>query len=417
MGKILEIKATDLAARVADCPTKIVCQEGGAGSGKTIGTLQAILANTFAEPQALTTITRETYGNLERGPIRDWERVLDWSDATHLFKRNKSTHVWTNEQSGHRVEFLALDDEQKARGPRRQNLFMNEANEIPLDTARQLMRRTSGRIWLDWNPSLIKWWVDTEILTREDCTLFNSTYKDNPYLEPDERDEIEASVPVYREADGTEVKDWTLTYSGDGTLVRGDPYEWGVYGLGRRGSPSEAIYQFVYDAEMPERLETVVGIDFGYEHPTSVCRVARVDRDPVPALYVDQLLHMSGLTIADLIERLPDIGVKAHDTLVCDNSRPEAIREIEEAGYNAIACQKGAGSVIEGIDWIKRHELYFTARSVLAKQQFQNYRRKKIRGEVQEEPVKHEDDAPDAVRYAAYDTWGRPAAGFGFYGG
>lgn len=411
----LDVRGTKNLVRIRRADSKITALEGGAGSGKTIAILQDILIRTFQEP-GLTTITRETYGNLERGPIRDWKRVLEWSDCFHLWKENKTTHVWTNLQTGAQVEFLALDDEQKARGPRRLNLFLNEGNEIPLDTARQLLRRTSGKIWIDWNPSLIKWWVDTEILPREDCKYIHSTYKDNPFLPPDEAAEIEASVPVYREPDGTEVQDWTLTYTGTGTLIKGDPYEWGVYGLGRRGSPAEAIYPFVYDGEMPANLETVVGIDFGFEHPMSVIRVGRMDAEPMPRLYIDQLAHIRGCTVATLIERLQSYGVKGSDTIICDNSRPEAIQEIQDAGYNAIACQKGAGSVIEGIDWIKRHELYFTKRSLDAKMQFQNYRRKKIRGEIQEEPLKHEDDAPDAVRYAAFDTWGRPQQSWGLWG-
>lgn len=404
----LDIRATRNLARMRKADSKITALEGGAGSGKTIAILQDILIRTF-EGAGLTTVTRATYGNLERGPIRDWKRVLEWAKVHHLFKENKTTHVWTNKQTGAQVEFLALDDEQKARGPRRLNLFLNEGNEIPLDTARQLMRRTSGKIWIDWNPSLIKWWVDTEILPRKDCAYFHSTYKDNPYLPADEAAEIEASVPVYREEDGREVKDWTLTYDGAGALVMGDPYEWGVYGLGRRGSPAEAIYPFVYDGELPSTLETVVGIDFGFEHPMSICRVGRMDAEKMPRLYIDQLGHIKGATVAALIERLPGMGVKVSDTIICDNSRPEAIQELQDAGYiNAEACKKGAGSVIEGIDWMKRHELFFTKRSIDAKMQFQNYRRKKVRGEIQEEPLKHEDDAPDAVRYAAFDTWGRP---------
>lgn len=413
---IPEFKVGPIYSKTANSKAKIKVHEGGSSSSKTVSVLQYLLVESFKEKNKLYTVCRLTVPNLKRGPMQDWKSiVLPSAQATESFKANLSDHTWTNLQTGTRIEFVALDDEQKARGPRRNRLFVNEANEIPLDTAKQLMRRTSDEIIFDYNPSLIKWWIDTEIIPREDAEVFYSTYKDNPFLSPELITEIESDVPVYREQSGTEIKDWNLDYNGDGVLIKGDPYEWGVYGLGRRGSPSEAIYQFVYDAEMPD-IETAIGIDFGFEHPTSVLRVGRTDSDGMPKLYIDQLLHSSGLTVAALIERLPSIGVKKQDTLICDNSRPEAIQELQDEGYNAIACTKGAGSVIEGIDWVKRHQLYFTKRSEQAKIQFQNYRRKKIRGMVMEEPVKHEDDAPDAVRYVGFDTWGRPQKTWGFWG-
>lgn len=415
---IPEFQVGPIYVQTANSKAKIKVHEGGSSSSKTVSILQYLLVDSFKEKNKLYTVCRLTVPNLKRGPMQDWKSiVLPSAQATESFKANLSDHTWTNLQTGTRIEFVALDDEQKARGPRRNRLFVNEANEIPLDTAKQLMRRTSDEIIFDYNPSLIKWWIDTEIIPREDAEVFYSTYKDNPFLSPDLINEIEADVPVYRESDGTEIKDWKLDYHGDGFLIKGDPYEWGVYGLGRRGSPSEAIYPFIQDAEMPEGIDTVVGLDFGFEHPMSICRVGRVDSDPKPSLYIDQLAHVRGLTVAALIERLPSYGVKFDDVLICDNSRPEAIMEIQDAGYtNAEACTKGAGSVIEGIDWMKRHNLYFTRRSEEAKIQFQNYRRRKIRGEIQEEPLKHQDDAPDAVRYAAFGTWGRPQQAWGVWG-
>lgn len=413
---IPEFQVGPIYVQTANSKAKIKVHEGGSSSSKTVSVLQYLLVESFKEKNKLYTVTRLTVPNLKRGPMQDWlSIVLPNANAKDAFKANLSDHTWTNLQTGTRIEFVALDDEQKARGPRRNRLFVNEANEIPLDTAKQLMRRTSDEIIFDYNPSLIKWWIDTEIIPRSDAEVFYSTYKDNPFLSKDLIAEIEADVPVYKELDGTEIKDWKLEYKGDGDLVRGDPYEWGVYGLGRRGSPSEAIYQFVFDGEFPD-AEYAIGIDFGFEHPMSVNKVARIDSDIVPKLYIDQMLHASGLTVANLIERLPSIGVKTTDELICDNSRPEAIQEMVDAGYNAVACKKGAGSVIEGIDWVKRHHIYFSKRSEQSKIQFQNYRRKKIRGEVQEEPVKHEDDAPDSVRYAAFDTWGRPQKQWGFWG-
>lgn len=111
---------------------------------------------------------------------------------------------------------------------------------------------------------------------------------------------------------------------------------------------------------------------------------------------------MSGLTSKDLIELLPKVGVGKRDLIEADGSRPEMIEDIKKAGYNIKAAEKGPGSVKDGIDKLKTVKLCFTKRSTQSKAQFQDYRwRSTSNGQILEEPVKHEDDAPDAVRYGA----------------
>ena len=399
-------------AKTVNSRAKIKVHEGGSSSSKTVSILQYLMVESFRENNALYTVTRSTVPNLKRGPIQDWTGlVLPGANVTKSFKANKADHTWANLQTGTRIEFVALDDEQKARGPRRNRLFMNEANEIPLSTAKQLMRRTSDETIIDYNPSLIHWWIDTEIIPRDDCELFHSTYKDNPFLTDDLTREIEEDVPVYEEADETRTKDWTLTYNGSGRLIKGDPYEWAVYGLGRRGSPSEAIYPLVEDGAFPDG-EYIRGLDFGFEHPCVLLDVLRADAE-LPRCHIREMVFQSGLTNSDLIAKMDSMKLDKRVKIIADSSRPEAIQEIKRAGYNIVATKKGAGSVVEGIDFMKRHKLVFAPGSEQSKLQFQNYRRKKIAGIIQDEPVKRDDDAPDAGRYALFEHWGKPRTGLG----
>ena len=65
---------------------------------------------------------------------------------------------------------------------------------------------------IDYNPSDEFHWIYDEVLTRDDCDFFQTTYKDNPYLSAQTVAEIER----FKEA---------------------DPDFWRVYGLGERGVP------------------------------------------------------------------------------------------------------------------------------------------------------------------------------------
>jgi phage terminase large subunit len=396
--------------------SKIIVHEGSTGSGKTVGICQAMLFWSETERNKVFSSVRATMPAAKKGGIRDWVNVLNWATvdgepAARRFTVNHSDFVWTNKVTGTRVEFFALDGPdgaQKARGPRRDRLWVNEANEIHEEIWRQLLMRTRGQAVMDYNPSMTRSWIYDDVLPRPDVKHIHSTYLDNPYLSAEEVREIEQDIPVYREPGGTLVKDRNLTYTGRGELVAGDPYRWAVFGLGRRGSPSEAIYPILHAGPFPQGIPSAVGIDFGYTNPTVVARTARVDAFPKPRLHVDQLLHESLLTTGDLIARFPQIGVTKEDYIFADSAEPKTIEDIRRAGYWRIkAADKGQGSVYAGIMWLKGHEIILTPRSTRTREEFTDYRwDKRSDGTVSDDPKKASDHAPDAVRYSC-DQWRR----------
>lgn len=406
----LNIEGTRLLARTLDSTARVIVHEGGSGSSKTFSLAQAHIVWSFQERNRTYSVVRKTLPAMKRGALKDFREALILADCGHRFHENKTDLFYVNLDTGTRIEFFALDDPQKGRGPRRDRLWVNEANELSFEDWRQLAMRTRYGICLDYNPSMQRHWIYDQVLTRTDVDLIHSTYRDNPYLTPENVREIEADVPVYQEEDGTVVTDWDLTYTGRGYLISGDPYRWAVFGLGQRGAPGEAIYPQVYESTgIPEGADTVLGLDFGYNHPLVLVRLAKIDREGRPELHVDELIHESYLTTDDLIDRMRDVGIGRHELIYADGSRPESIKQLQRAGFNVQPADKSKGSVYQGISFLKGHRLLFTARSDRSRAQFQDYRWKKLPdGTVTDEPVKLNDDAPDAVRYGAFTYWGRP---------
>lgn len=397
---------------------KVVVHEGSSGSSKTISLAQVLLARSFEERGKLYTVTRATLPALKKGALRDWNRVLQWAkiggkEAATFFDENKTDRIFTNSQTGTQIEFTVFDDEVKARGPRRDRLWCNEANELALPIYRQLAKRTRGTIYLDYNPSMQRHWIYKEILPREDCEHIHSTYKVNRFLTSGEVREVEAAVPVYRLADGSRLTDWKLGGAPVGAVLEsGDPVEWSVFGLGLRCAAGEAIYPALYESRGFHDFE-VYGLDFGFSHPLSLVRIGLRDVAPKPELHVDQVIHSSGLDPDDLLALLVEHAVPKRAPIYCDGARPELVEQLRRAGYNAHAADKSKGSVYAGILHLKKHRLCFTARSRQARDQCADYRWKKhTDGTVMDEPVKLSDDAPDAIRYAAYTHYGKPRGGF-----
>jgi phage terminase large subunit len=415
----LGIEGTELLEQTLENEAKVLAHEGGTSSSKTVSIAQAHIIWSFEEFNKTYSVVRKTLPALRRGALKDFKMALALAECEHLFEENKSELTYTNRQTGTVIEFFALDNAQKARGPRRDRLWCNEANELDEEDFSQLTKRTRSRIVLDYNPSMQRHWIYDKVLTRTDCRVIHSTYLDNPFLTDDNIREIELDVPVYKlapeevrdlalsgmpPAEGL-LTDWDGTYEGKGQLLSGDPFRWAVFGLGRRGAPAQAIYPqlFTSNGLTPQR-QRHLGLDFGYNHPLSLTEVEYRDMPGKAELHIDQLIHQSYLTSDDLIKMLPEVGVGKRDLIRADGARPEMIADLLKAGYNVKAADKGPGSVKAGIDKLKTVKLCFTLRSKQAKAQFQDYRWKKTAsGEILDEPVKVEDDAPDSVRYAATD--------------
>ena len=61
-------------------------------------------------------------------------------------------------------------------------MFINEANELTFEDWQQLIFRTTERIIIDFNPSDEFHWIYDNVLTRDDVDFYQTTYKDNPFL-------------------------------------------------------------------------------------------------------------------------------------------------------------------------------------------------------------------------------------------
>jgi hypothetical protein len=120
------------------------------------------------------------------------------------------------------------------------------------------------------------------------------------------------------------------------------------------------------------------------------------------ALYLTELLYQTGMTNAQLKEKLKLLIPEEHRQreIYADSAEPARIEEINLEGFN---IHKSDKSVDDGIDCVNRFKLYSTNESPNVNSEMEGYKRKVDRaGKVLEEPVKFNDHCPNAVRYAAY---------------
>jgi phage terminase large subunit len=327
-------------------------------------------------------IVRKSLPSLKMTAYRDFFEILNANSLYDEARHNKSDYTY--ELNGNLFEFISLDQPQKKRGARRDYLFCNEANELTWEDFFQLLIRTTGKIWVDYNPSDAFHWIYDKLLTRDDVTYIQSTYLDNPFLDASIVEEIER-------------------------LQHTDNDYWRIYGLGERGMSRATIFQYG-QAEIPTDATLLChGMDFGYTNdPTALVAVYKSGDN----LYVDELIYRTGMTNPDISNVLASLGLDRRAEIYADSAEPKSIEELHRMGWNVKPTQKGADSVIVGIDVLKRHKLFVTPRSSNLIKELQNYKWVEDKnGNLLNKPIDAFNHAIDALRYATYNKLSRPNFG------
>jgi phage terminase large subunit len=114
--------------------------------------------------------------------MRDFTLIMKaqqyWS--TDAWNATYSTYTFP---SGSIIEFFSSDSD-KAHGPRRDILFLNECNNVSYDIYTQLETRTRRVVILDYNP-VSTFWVHEEVMPHNPHDYLQLTYRDNrPWSQP-----------------------------------------------------------------------------------------------------------------------------------------------------------------------------------------------------------------------------------------
>jgi phage terminase large subunit len=366
-----KIQTNIVYSQLVNSNKRISVFQGGTRSGKSYNILVTLIYNLLKRQEPVTlSIVRKTLPAIKGSIMRDFFDILDKMDIYDPNDHNKTENYYTLNNS--LIEFVSVDHPQKIRGRKRDILFCNEANELAFEDWQQLLFRTTGKIILDYNPSDEYHWIYDKVLTRDDVDFYKSTYKDNPFLSPELVREIER------------LKDTDENY-------------WRIYGLGERSVSSASIYSnWSLIDELPSTGEVVYGLDFGFNHPTTLQKVVLLDND----IYTDQIIYKSFLTTDDLIKLMDLMQISKNTPIYCDHARPEVIEELKRVGYNSHNANK---SVIDGINSIKSRKWYITKSSEETIKEAKSYKWKETSdGKVLDEPVKFNDDGMDAIRYAVF---------------
>lgn len=349
----MAFKKTTALMKIIKLKSRIKIVQGGARAGKTIAILMIFIDMAQTGKNEVLSVVGESVPFLKRGPIRDFKSIMKeqgyWEDA----RWNATDFIYTFE-GGSIIEFFSADNSGKVRGPARHHLFMNEANNMPYETYQQLAVRTSGVIYIDFNP-VRAFWAHEEIMPNQKHDFIILTYKDNEALAPAIVEEIESR--------------------------RQNVSFWRVYGEGQIGEAEGKIFKdWAIIDEIPHeaRLE-VRGLDFGYARdPMALCDIYYYNGGYI----VDELACRVGMLnrqTADLILNQSD----PHVLTIADSAEQKSIAEMAEYGVNITGViKRGGKGAISGskesftnwaIQFVQEQRMSVTKRSTNFIKSYRNF--------------------------------------------
>lgn len=365
---------TTATKKIRALKKRIRAVQGGTSASKTIGILQNLVdfAQSDTKP-TLTSIVSETLPHLKKGARLDFINIMEQQRYWQQKRWNATDSIYTFE-TGSKIEFFGADQADKVRGPRRDRLFINEANNVSFEIFDQLELRTNEFAYLDWNPTNEFWFYINVLGKRPDIDHLILNYRDNEAIPP----EILRSLLTRKTR-----KSW-----------------WQVYGEGQLGEVEGKIYtgwEIIDEVPHVARLERR-WLDFGYSNdPTSIGDIYYYNGGYI----LDELLYQKGMLNKPIADFL--LNQRNPQTLViADSAEPKSIDEIKLHGVNIIGAEKGPDSVRNGIALVQDQRISVTKRSINTIKEYRNYlwlvdRDGKI---LNEEDVACENHSMSGIRYA-----------------
>jgi phage terminase large subunit len=339
--RFMDVQVTANFEFLVDNTARIALLQGSSRSSKTYSCCQWIIYYCLNNSEKIVTVARDNLVVNRRTVFLDFMQILKGTGLKYSLNKTELT-VTINTSI---VRFIGLDDSSKIHGLKQDICYVNEGLSVSKDIYLQLLQRTSDKMIVDYNPSMVEHFLYDWADTRDDCVLFASTIFDNPLAPPEAVKQILSYEPTpENERQNT-----------------ANEYYWRVYGLGERFRGDDVVirkfYRYTEELEDNEVEWSYMGMDFGFRDPTVLIVVKKMKN--TNKLFCRILLHQVALTNQAIAE-----AVLAHPLIdkggliIADSAEPKSITELRLAGLSVTPASKGQGSIYYGMQKIMQYELH-----------------------------------------------------------
>lgn len=445
-AKSLDLEVTPVFNRIWDAMNakgpegkpryKYIILKGSSRSSKTWSLIDVLDIYARRQLNKRITVWRDSKVDCVDTVFNDIEKRLLSTGRWLQGNKFNATKTYLKYTTGTRIEAHGADDTVTIHGLTQDIAWLNEPYKISRDILDQIDQRTAEVILIDWNPRLAHWIEDLE--KDEKAIVIHSTFRDNPFCPPAQRDKILSYQPVSRcylvenkllDPETAAVYDCAANPLGfpaarvielqrcqhNQYKKSASNYNWSVYGMGEKAEKPNRIFSW-QEIPLAEYLAldvpTYYYSDWGVVDPWAVGETKYYDG----ALYVRELNYSSENMIRERLSYtehsqvgtdedgivtwlFKKLGIPFGADILCDSNRKMKILALRAAGWDyALGVSKR--EIVDGISLLSNLKVYYTSDSINIKHEQENYSRKLDRyGAVMEDPEDFDNHHIDGIRY------------------
>lgn len=271
---------------------------------------------------------------------------------------------------GQRYDFVVIDEIAQMRS------FWEQWQEV----IRPTLTDTKGEGLFISTPRGYNHFYELYSLENEDKDFksFKFTTYDNPHIPPDEIDKAKLELTEDR---------FAQEYLADFRKMEGLVYK------------EFDRERHVYNEANIKTAEKICGADFGYTNPAAVLTI---NRDADSHYWVTGEWYKTGKTNIEIIEYVKSLSPQV---IYPDPAEPDRIEEMKRHGLN---CREVNKDIPKGIDAVRelfkqgRIHIHSSCKNLIWELETYSYPDKKELHNEEEKPIKENDHAVDALRYALF---------------
>ena len=306
----------------------------------------------------------------------------------------KETDMSITFPNGSQIIMVGLDTEEKLLSLTNiSTVWVEEAYEVEKSKVEQLNLRMRGtaanqQLILSWNPiSKHSWLYEFTVKNPPENSVFiHSTYKDNPFLNPE----------YVQALDEMEIR---------------NPEKYRVYGRGEWGVDSSGLVIKNWKSEAFDAmalaaagLEHRAGMDLGWIDKSAI--IDTLYDKANHTIYVFNEFYKSGCQPSELAAAIKDMNL-AKSKIKVDAAEPRTIQFFRNEGINAEGAAKGKDSVKAGLMFLQDNLIIVhpKCQNFITELENFSYIKSKQTGEWTEDTTHEWSHAIDACRYAYSDIY------------
>lgn len=365
---------------------------GSAGSGKSYTIAQRIIIRCTKEPIRVL-VCRRYATTLRNSCFALFKEILTkWQLLPYV--KVKETDMSITFPNGSQIIMVGLDTEEKLLSLTNiSTVWVEEAYEVEKSKVEQLNLRMRGtaanqQLILSWNPiSKHSWLYEFTVNNPPENSVFiHSTYKDNPFLNPE----------YVQALDEMEIR---------------NPEKYRVYGRGEWGVDSSGLVIKNWKSEAFDAMELAAaglehraGMDLGWIDKSAI--IDTLYDKANHTIYVFNEFYKSGCQPSELAAAIKDMNL-AKSKIKVDAAEPRTIQFFRNEGINAEGAAKGKDSVKAGLMFLQDNLIIVhpKCQNFITELENFSYIKSKQTGEWTEDTTHEWSHAIDACRYAYSDIY------------